>query len=304
MRVTASDSAGVSGGSNPTRRSASIVFPDPGGPTIRRWWRPAAATSTARRPSAWPRTSARSGGAGVWTVPVTGGMAGQPAWPRRMSTRSRNVIAPRTPAPRTSAASRTSQSGTTMPSGPAASARAIIPGTWRNEPLSPSSPQKERPSVDAGLSSPAATSRPTAMGRSRPAPPFRTPEGARLMTVLRRGHDSPLDRMAARTLSRDSRTAASGSPTMVNPGRPLETWTSTETGLPTAPVKVADATTACCTGVNGRELSRCHPRRTRRLHVRFDRARTLPRDSRHREWRHGGRRDNAMNGGGRLPSSS
>jgi hypothetical protein len=68
----------------------------------------------------------------------------------------------------------------------------------------------------------------------------------------RSGHGSPLERMAARTLSRDSRTAASGSPTMVNPGSPLDTWTSTETARAVEPVRVADAMTACCTAVNGR----------------------------------------------------
>ena len=54
----------MSGGSSPSRRSASIVLPEPGGPIIRRWWRPAAATSMARRPRAWPRTSVKSGMAG------------------------------------------------------------------------------------------------------------------------------------------------------------------------------------------------------------------------------------------------
>ena len=52
--------------------------------------------------------------------------------------------------------------------------------------------------------------------------------------------------MAARTLSHDSRTAASGSPTMVNPGSPFDRWTSTETQRPTAPFSVADATVATC----------------------------------------------------------
>ena len=62
------------------------------------------------------------------------------------------------------------------------------------------------------------------------------------MTVtLRMGHGNPLERSAARTRSRDSRTAASGRPTMVNPGSPLDTWTSTETRRPTAPVRVAAA---------------------------------------------------------------
>jgi len=97
------------------------------------------------------------------------------------------------------------------------------------------------------------------MGRSRPAPPFRTPEGAKLTTVLRSGHGSPLDKIAARTRSRDSRTAASGNPTMVNPGRPLETWTSTETALAVAPVRTAELTAACCTQMNGRPVPAMSP---------------------------------------------
>ena len=62
--------------------------------------------------------------------------------------------------------------------------------------------------------------------------------------ILRMGQGRPLDRMAARTRSRASRTAASGRPTMVKPGSPLETWTSTETPRPTAPLKMAEATEA------------------------------------------------------------
>ena len=90
-----------------------------------------------------------------------------------------------------------------------------------------------------------------AIGRSRPAPPLRTPDGARLTVTLRNGQGSPLDSTAARTLSRASRTAASGRPTTVKPGRPLETWTSTETGRPTAPFSVAEATAESMQG-NGR----------------------------------------------------
>ena len=40
---------------------------------------------------------------------------------------------------------------------------------------------------------------------------------------------------------------------MVKPGRPFETWTSTETGRPTAPFSVAEATSASTWG-NGRGL--------------------------------------------------
>ena len=134
-----------------------------------------------------------------------------------------------------------------------------MPGTWRNDPFSPSSPQKARPSVQPGDSSPVATSRPTAIGRSRPAPPFRMPEGAKLTVTRRSGQGRPDERTAARTRSRDSRTAASGRPTMVKPGNPLETWTSTETGRPTAPLSVAEATEASTTG------ERSHQSRLRSL---------------------------------------
>ena len=99
------------------------------------------------------------------------------------------------------------------------------------------------------------------MGRSRPAPPLRMPDGAKLTVTRRSGHGRPLERTAARTRSRASRTAASGRPTMVNPGSPLETWTSTETRRPTAPERVADLTEASMRE-NGRgsqlEGTACH----------------------------------------------
>ena len=46
---------------------------------------------------------------------------------------------------------------------------------------------------------------------------------------------------------------------MVKPGRPLETWTSTDTGCPTAPFSVADATVASMWG-NGRTGRAPEPR--------------------------------------------
>ena len=42
---------------------------------------------------------------------------------------------------------------------------------------------------------------------------------------------------------------------MVNPGSPFEMWTSTETGRPTAPLSVAEATVASM-GENGRMAER------------------------------------------------
>ena len=45
--VTVKDSPGVRAGNRLGRRSASMVFPEPCGPTISRWWHPDAATSRA-----------------------------------------------------------------------------------------------------------------------------------------------------------------------------------------------------------------------------------------------------------------
>ncbi|KMS80293.1 hypothetical protein ACH49_08425 [Streptomyces leeuwenhoekii] len=47
--VTSSDSCRPSRGRIAGSRSASMVFPAPGGPSRKRWWPPAAATSTAVR---------------------------------------------------------------------------------------------------------------------------------------------------------------------------------------------------------------------------------------------------------------
>ena len=58
-----------------------------------------------------------------------------------------------------------------------------------------------------------------AIGRSSPAPVFRTPDGAKFTVTRRDGHDSWLDSNAALTRSRDSRTAASGSPTTGEAGK-------------------------------------------------------------------------------------
>ena len=98
--------------------------------------------------------------------------------------------------------------------------------------------------MQSGGRSPAATSNPMAIGKSSPAPALRTPEGAKLTVTRRIGQDKPLDKTAALTRSLASRTAASGRPTIVNPGKPLDTWTSTETEHPTAPLSIAEFTAA------------------------------------------------------------
>ncbi len=170
--------------------------------------------------------------------------AGHGRAPRSASTRSLRVAAWRTsPAPAKAASAATS-AATTTPRGRTASASAMTPGTPRSEPSSPSSPQNARPRTANDGSDSDATSTPMAMGRSSPAPPFRTPDGARLTVVLRWGQGRPLDSNAARTRSRDSRTAASGRPTMVNPGSPFDTCTSTDTGRPSTPNTTADGMAA------------------------------------------------------------
>ena len=75
MRVTSSASSRVSGGRMPGSRRASIVLPVPGGPASRTLCSPAAASSSARRPRSWPRTSARSGRNGSSSSSGPGGEA-------------------------------------------------------------------------------------------------------------------------------------------------------------------------------------------------------------------------------------
>ncbi len=102
------------------------------------------------------------------------------------------------------------------------------------------------PATSAGSAS-VATRIPRATARSSPAPCLRTAPGARFTVMRCCGHTRPDDSTAARTRSRDSRTAVSGSPTTVYEGRPGETWTSTVTRWPSTPRRVAlttDASTA------------------------------------------------------------
>ncbi len=84
---------GRAAGRRPGRRLASIVFPAPGGPDIRRLCAPAAASSRARRGRACPRTSARStsGGSGFSAGgPRPGGTSGSVSRPARWA-----IAAPR-----------------------------------------------------------------------------------------------------------------------------------------------------------------------------------------------------------------
>ena len=105
--------------------------------------------------------------------------------------------------------------------------------------------RRPSPSIDAAGTTSEATSTPTAMGRSSPAPPLRTPLGARFTVMRFCGQASPLDSSAARTRSLDSRQASSGRPTMVKPGQAVGRRGPRRcTGRPWAPSNVADETMA------------------------------------------------------------
>ena len=80
---------------------------------------------------------------------------------------------------------------------------------------------------------------PSAMGRSKPVPPFRTSAGARLTVIRCGGKWKPEFRMAVRTRSRLSLTLVSGRPTRLKLGNPYDTSTSTTTGQDSSPKTVA-----------------------------------------------------------------
>ena len=168
----------------PASRWASIVFPDPGEPTISRWCPPAAAISSARRATGWPRTSARSGGGG--------GSAGEQrpriVGPRRLAEQRLDDLGQRgcgahlrhpsrrAPRRRPRPARRHRDRRARRPSGrPRAPAAACRRGRARRR-----TPGRRRA---ASGTWPDATRTPMAIARSSPAPTLRVPDGARL-TVM------------------------------------------------------------------------------------------------------------------------
>ena len=116
----------------------------------------------------------------------------------------------------------------------AAATRAMTPGIGRRDPSSASSPMSAMRPRSAS-SWPEATRMAAAMARSWPVPSFGRSAGARLTVIRRAGTSKPELRRAARTRSRASSTALPARPTIVSPGRPNETSTSTRTGTPSTP---------------------------------------------------------------------
>ena len=118
------------------------------------------------------------------------------------------------------------------PSSSAAKAAGSIPRTARTDPSRPSSPMTylcpiSRPPIAPRIA--------TAMPRSNAVPLFGVSAGERLIVRRACGKPIPAEAKAARIRSRDSDTAASGSPTIVTAGRPWRRTASIRTGLPSIP---------------------------------------------------------------------
>ena len=95
------------------------------------------------------------------------------------------------------------------------------PETGCTAPFNDSSPRIRQSATLSSGNTPIATNKPTAIGRSKCAPSFRTSAGDRLTAILLDGSASPSDDNAARTRSLDSATDLSARPTIVIAGRPF-----------------------------------------------------------------------------------
>ena len=181
----------MSGGRIPANRRASIVLPDPGGPTIRTLCPPAAATSSARLAVVCPRTSPKSGRGSLEADAPAAGLGSEGANSSgRLSrlTTSARCLSPNTRTPSTTAASAALLCGTMtfeIPIRRAHTAIERVPRTGRSEPSSDSSPTNRNGPV--GCTTPMAPRMPSAIGRSKPAPSFRRFAGARLIVTERLG---------------------------------------------------------------------------------------------------------------------
>eukprot|EP00831_Metopus_contortus_P015777 TRINITY_DN16563_c0_g1_i4.p2 TRINITY_DN16563_c0_g1~~TRINITY_DN16563_c0_g1_i4.p2 ORF type:complete len:135 (+),score=26.62 TRINITY_DN16563_c0_g1_i4:87-491(+) len=80
---------------------------------------------------------------------------------------------------------------------------------------------------------------PSAIGKSNNDPFFLTSAGAKLIVILPSGKLYPLFIIAVLTLSLASFTDASGSPTILNIGKPFDISTSTLINIPSNPLLVA-----------------------------------------------------------------
>ena len=127
----------------PGSRRASMLLPAPGGPMKSRLWPPAAAISSARRASACPRTSARSGAAGAAGAGRGAGAAVPSERPATTDTASSSEVTGSTVSPPTIPASPAFACGSSKRSTPsrrACAAMGRMPRTGLTAPSRASSP--------------------------------------------------------------------------------------------------------------------------------------------------------------------
>ena len=211
-------------------------FPAPGGPLINRWWRPAAAISSARRATSCPLTSDRSlSGGPSMTSPGCAGVI--TPCPVKWRINSDREAAPMTVAASTQAASALDPFGHRSVRSCSAAARAAgsAPVIATSVPSSDSSPSERVSLAASGGSISRAVSRATAMGRSKWLPSLGRSAGDRLMVIRFDGKAIDITASAERTRSRASLTALSGSPTMEKAGSPGATAHCTSTGQASTP---------------------------------------------------------------------
>ncbi len=218
--VVSSASSSVSGGRIVANRLASMDLPVPGGPMSKTLWPPAAAISNARLTFSWPLTSAKSTSSSkLWLkmLAISTRVGEILTSPSRKPTASRRFWTGMTCKPATTPASAAFSGGTRIPARPSARARSAIgstPLTDRTAPLSASSPTMTKFSSWSLTICSLAAAMPMAIGRSKLGPSFFTSAGARLMVVRPKVNEKPELISAVMTRSRDSLTAASGSPTI------------------------------------------------------------------------------------------
>jgi len=187
--AASSASASVIGGSRPGRRCASMDLPEPGGPSMRIEWAPAAAISSARLACGWPRTSPRSGAASGGTgLRVTRCGASSPSCsaahsaPRWCETRISAEEA------RLASARLAVGSSRRCPAATAFSAADKAPCTGRISPDNDSSPRISSFSRRSGGTCAEAARMPRAIARSKRPPSLGRSAGARLQVMRRLGN--------------------------------------------------------------------------------------------------------------------
>ena len=217
-------------------------------------WRPAAATSKARRPRRWPRTSRISGSGRSLGSRATSVMTEAGSGAIRCSSTPTTSASDRTipvSSPGTMAVSGAASGGARrrIPCRRATSAIGRTPQVDWIVPSRDNSPSSSRSAYSRRDRRPLAASTPTAIGRSNDVPRLRTSAGARLIVTRWAGNSKPEFRIALRTRSRLSRTLESGSPTILKAGSPKDTSTSTLTSDASIPNREAERRRASTSGL-------------------------------------------------------